>query len=165
MTHIFLRGVAIICGLVLASGIAAHRGYGQTYGIDFRNTLMPASGGMAGTSVAAPQDFISAINANPAALTQYRGTNFTLGGAFAEATVNLTQSAPAPALGVAPFSAKSSTPGAIVPATSTWAYCSSWAWGSPTNCSPTAGYFSPPTPSTSTGGARRSSRTSTGASG
>ena len=115
MTHIFLRAVAIICGLVLASGIAANRGYGQTYGIDFRNTLMPASGGMAGTSVAAPQDFISAINANPAALTQYHGTNFTLGGAFAEATVNLTQSAPAPALGVAPFSAKSSTPGAVVP--------------------------------------------------
>ncbi len=116
MTHIFLRAMAIICGLVLASGIAANRGYGQTYGIDFRNTLMPASGGMAGTSVAAPQDFISAINANPAALTQYRGTNFTLGGAFAEATVNLTQTAPVPALGVAPFSAKSSTPGAIVPA-------------------------------------------------
>ena len=116
MTHIFLRAVAIICGLVLASGIAANRSYSQTYGIDFRNTLMPASGGMAGTSVAAPQDFISAINANPAALTQYRGTNFTLGGAFAEATVNLTQTAPVPALGVAPFSAKSSTPGAIVPA-------------------------------------------------
>ena len=116
MTHIFLRAVAIICGLVLASGIGANRSYGQTYGIDFRNTLMPASGGMAGTSVAAPQDFISAINANPAALTQYRGTNFTLGGAFAEATVNLTQTAPVPALGVAPFSAKSSTPGAIVPA-------------------------------------------------
>jgi len=44
MTHIFLRAVAIICGLMLASGIAADRGYGQTYGIDFRNTLMPASG-------------------------------------------------------------------------------------------------------------------------
>lgn len=88
----------------------------QTYGIDFRNTLMPASGGMAGTSVAAPQDFISAINANPAGLTQYDGTHFTLGGAFAEATANLTQSAPLPLLGVTPFSAKSSTPGAIVPA-------------------------------------------------
>ncbi len=88
----------------------------QTYGIDFRNTLMPASGGMAGTSVAAPQDFLSAINANPAALTQYEGTHFTIGGAFAEATVNLEQKAPLPLLGVAPFSAKSSTPGAVVPA-------------------------------------------------
>ena len=116
MAQRFLRAVAVGCGLMLACGLTASRGFGQTYGIDFRNTLMPASGGMAGTSVAAPQDFISAINANPAALTQYRGTNFTLGGAFAEATVNLTQTAPVPALGVAPFSAKSSTPGAIVPA-------------------------------------------------
>jgi len=116
MTHIFLRAVAIICGLVLASGIGANRSYSQTYGIDFRNTLMPASGGMAGTSVAAPQDFLSAINANPAALTQYKGTHFTIGGAFAEATVDLEQTAAIPLLGVAPFSAKSSTPGAIVPA-------------------------------------------------
>ncbi|MEI6505728.1 MAG: outer membrane protein transport protein [Planctomycetota bacterium] len=88
----------------------------QTYGIDFRNTLMPASGGMAGTSVAAPQDFLSAINANPAALTQYKGTHFTLGGAFAEATVDLEQKTAVPLLGVAAFSAKSSTPGAVVPA-------------------------------------------------
>ena len=88
----------------------------QTYGIDFRNTLMPASGGMAGTSVAAPQDVLSAINANPAALTQYKGTHFTLGGAFAEATVDLEQKTAVPLLGVAAFSAKSSTPGAVVPA-------------------------------------------------
>jgi len=108
----------IVCGLVAAGlglrgGNAAHA---QSYGVDLRNTLMPASGGMAGTSVAAPQDFLSAINANPAALTQYKGTHFTLGGAFAEATIDLRQTAPAPLLGVAPFAAKSSTPGAIVPA-------------------------------------------------
>jgi len=102
--------------VALAAAAAGTTARAQTYGIDFRNTLMPASGGMAGTSVAAPQDFISAINANPAALTQYEGTHFTLGGAFAEATANLTQSAPLPLLGVDPFSAKSSTPGAIVPA-------------------------------------------------
>jgi long-chain fatty acid transport protein len=101
---------------VVAAGAAAASATAQTYGIDFRNTLMPASGGMAGTSVAAPQDFLSAINANPAALTQYEGTHFTIGGAFAEATVNLEQKAPLPLLGVAPFSAKSSTPGAVVPA-------------------------------------------------
>ncbi|MCE9629890.1 MAG: outer membrane protein transport protein [Planctomycetia bacterium] len=108
----------LACGL--AAVVAAVAGTGpavaQTYGIDFRNTLMPASGGMAGTSVAAPQDFLSAINANPAALTHYKGTHFTLGGAFAEATVNLEQKSAVPLLGVAPFSAKSSTPGAIVPA-------------------------------------------------
>jgi long-chain fatty acid transport protein len=103
---------------MVAAGFVAYGGTAtaQTYGIDFRNTLMPASGGMAGTSVAAPQDFLSAINGNPAALAQYKGTHFTLGGAFAEATVNLEQKAPVPLLGVAPFSAKSSTPGAVIPA-------------------------------------------------
>lgn len=107
-----LRGiVALVVGLASAGSAAA-----QTYGIDFRNTLMPASGGMAGTSVAAPQDFLSAINANPAALTQYKGTHFTIGGAFAEATIDLEQKAAVPLLGVGAFSAKSSTPGAIVPA-------------------------------------------------
>jgi long-chain fatty acid transport protein len=102
--------------LTLACMAAASVARAQTYGIDIRNTLMPASGGMAGTSVAAPQDFISAINANPAALTQYEGTHFTLGGAYAEATANLTQTAPLPLLGIDPFSAKSSTPGAVIPA-------------------------------------------------
>ena len=112
MTHLQRGWLAVVVGVVVGSTPAA----AQTYGIDFRNTLMPASGGMAGTSVAAPQDFLSAINANPAALTQYKGTHFTLGGAFAEATVDLEQKAAIPVLGVAPFSAKSSTPGAIVPA-------------------------------------------------
>ncbi len=106
------RGLAALVVVLASAGSAA----AQTYGIDFRNTLMPASGGMAGTSVAAPQDFLSAINANPAALTQYKGTHFTIGGAFAEATVDLEQKAAVPLLGVAAFSAKSSTPGAIVPA-------------------------------------------------
>jgi len=106
------RGIAALVVVLASAGSAA----AQTYGIDFRNTLMPASGGMAGTSVAAPQDFLSAINANPAALTQYKGTHFTIGGAFAEVTVDLEQKAAVPLLGVAAFSAKSSTPGAIVPA-------------------------------------------------
>ncbi len=116
MTH--WRPDRLVCGLamVIAAVVGTGPARAQTYGIDVRNTLMPASGGMAGTSVAAPQDFLSAINANPASLTQFKGTHFTLGGAFAEATVNLEQKAALPLLGVAPFSAKSSTPGAIVPA-------------------------------------------------
>jgi len=116
MTKTTIRRVLVGAVTIVAAGAAAASATAQTYGIDFRNTLMPASGGMAGTSVAAPQDFLSAINANPAALTQYEGTHFTIGGAFAEATVNLEQKAPLPLLGVAPFSAKSSTPGAVVPA-------------------------------------------------
>jgi long-chain fatty acid transport protein len=116
MTKTTIRRGLVGVVTVAAAGAAAASATAQTYGIDFRNTLMPASGGMAGTSVAAPQDFLSAINANPAALTQYEGTHFTIGGAFAEATVNLEQKASLPLLGVAPFSAKSSTPGAVVPA-------------------------------------------------
>ncbi len=116
MTHRQGLAIAVALTALATLGGGAGSATAQTYGIDFRNTLMPASGGMAGTSVAAPQDFLSAINGNPAALTQYKGTHFTIGGAFAEATVNLEQTAPVPLLGVAPFSAKSSTPGAIVPA-------------------------------------------------
>lgn len=116
MTTMTIRRMLLAAVAAALTAAGAASATAQTYGIDFRNTLMPASGGMAGTSVAAPQDFLSAINANPAALTQYKGTHFTIGGAFAEATVNLEQKAPLPLLGVAPFSAKSSTPGAVVPA-------------------------------------------------
>jgi long-chain fatty acid transport protein len=76
---------------------------------------MPASGGMGGTSVARPQDLLSAMNANPAALSQFRGTQFTLAGAFAGSTFDLNLTGPAPAVGVTPFSAKSQTPGAVIP--------------------------------------------------
>jgi long-chain fatty acid transport protein len=117
MTGRFMLGKRGWCGMACAALLmAAGPARGQSFGVDLRNTLMPASGGMAGTSVAAPQDFLSAINANPAALTQYEGTHFTIGGGFVEATANLTQTAPVRLLGVEPFSAKSSTPGAIVPA-------------------------------------------------
>jgi long-chain fatty acid transport protein len=101
--------------LVLTVCWAARSVSAQSFGVDFRNTLMPASGGMAGTSIAAPQDFLSGINANPATLTQYHGTQFTLGGAFAGSTFDLNQTGAAPAIGVTPFSAKSGTPGAGVP--------------------------------------------------
>jgi long-chain fatty acid transport protein len=76
---------------------------------------MPASGGMAGVSIAAPQDNLSAINGNPATLTQFGGTQFAFGAAWAEATYNIDQLAPLPAVGVDPYSAKSSTPGAACP--------------------------------------------------
>ena len=99
----------------LVGGLWARSAVAQSYGIDLRNTLMPASGGMAGTSVAAPQDMLSAINANPASLSQYRGTHFTFGGAFVEPTVRMTQTRALPALGVEPYSAVSTTPAAIAP--------------------------------------------------
>ncbi|MBI2478492.1 MAG: hypothetical protein HYV60_07590 [Planctomycetia bacterium] len=89
--------------------------YGQSFGVELHNTLMPASGGMGGVSIARPQDLTSAINANPAALTQFRGTQFTFGGGWAEPTFNLTQTDNIPAIGpplIEPFSAKSTAPGA-----------------------------------------------------
>ncbi|BBO34238.1 hypothetical protein PLANPX_3850 [Lacipirellula parvula] len=76
---------------------------------------MPASGAMGGTSVARPQDFISGINGNAATLTQYRGTNFTVGSAWAEATFDIDQTGNVPLPGVTPFAAKSQTPGTAVP--------------------------------------------------
>jgi long-chain fatty acid transport protein len=105
-----------LVALLLAVAVCAVQpAWAQSYGVELGNTLMPASGGMAGTSVARPQDLLSGINANPAALSQFRGTQFTLGGAFAGSTFNIEQSGAAPGIGVTPFSAKSSTPGTIIP--------------------------------------------------
>ena len=95
---------------VLCSGLAN----AQTFGVEANNTLMPASGGMAGTSIAQPQDLTSAINGNPATLTQFGGTQFLFGGVWAEPTFNMTQTSQLPVVGTAvvePFSAKSSAPG------------------------------------------------------
>ena len=56
----YRRLLPLLC-LVTSYWIAASPySFGQSYGVDLRNTLMPASGGMAGTSVAAPQDCVSA---------------------------------------------------------------------------------------------------------
>jgi long-chain fatty acid transport protein len=76
--------------------------------------MMPAAGGMAGASISQPQDLLSAINGNPATVTQFGGTQFSFGGGWAEATYNITQLDPLPLVGVDPYSAKSGTPGALV---------------------------------------------------
>src|SRR5436190_9815728 len=84
---------------------------GQSFGPELNNTLMPASGGMGGVSIARPQDLTSGINGNPASLTQFGGTQFLFGGAWAEPTFHLDQTAPLPLFNVDPFSAKSTAPG------------------------------------------------------
>jgi long-chain fatty acid transport protein len=109
----FLRGPArfILALAILASPSVAK---GQSFGVELNNTLMPASGGMAGVSIAQPQDLTSSLNGNPATLTQFRGTQFIFGGAWAEPTFNLTQTSNIPVVGPAllqPFSAKSTAPG------------------------------------------------------
>lgn len=97
--------------LLILVGCASHEAYAQTFGVELHNTLMPAAGGMGGTSIAMPQDLTSAINANPATLTQFRGTQFQFGGGWAEPTFNLSQDAPIPLLNVDPYAAKSTAPG------------------------------------------------------
>ena len=69
-------------GLVVIAYQANARAQG--YGTDTQNVLTPAAGGMAGVSLAEPQDVPAAIFGNPATLTQFHGTQFTLGGAWAE---------------------------------------------------------------------------------
>jgi long-chain fatty acid transport protein len=69
---------------------------------------------MAGTSLARPQDLQSAIHGNPATLTQYKGTQFSFGGAWTEATYNLGYDGSVPGLnllGLSEFQAKSGAPG------------------------------------------------------
>lgn len=106
-------GRKFVCLIALA-GLGAAWGAGevraQLFGVDAYNTLMPASGGMAGTSIAEPQDLTSAINGNPASLTQFDGTQFLFGITWAEPTFNLTQTEEITGI-VEPFSAKSSAPG------------------------------------------------------
>jgi long-chain fatty acid transport protein len=88
----------------------------QSFGVELHNTLMPAAGGMGGVSIARPQDLASSMNANPATLTQFKGTQFMFGGAWAEPTFNMTQTSNIPAIGpdplIEPYSGKSTAPGA-----------------------------------------------------
>ena len=107
-THAFVLACAFVGAAFPASSFA------QSFGIELHNTMMPASGGMAGASIALPQDLQSAINGNPATLSQFRGTQFSFGGGWAEGTFNITQETPLPLVGVDPYSAKSGTPGSLL---------------------------------------------------
>lgn len=102
--------VAMFVLVVLSGGVAR----AQTFGVELHNNLMPASGGMAGTSISRPQDLQSAINANPATLRQYQGAQFSFGSAWADAKYQVNQTAPLPGIGVTPFNATSAQPGALL---------------------------------------------------
>jgi long-chain fatty acid transport protein len=106
-----------LASMIVATVVIAlpdHHAHAQTYGIELHNTLMPASAGMAGASLAEPQDIQSAINGNPATLTQMQGTQFSFGGAWAEPTYNIEQTTNLPLAGVSPYSAKSQQPGSAL---------------------------------------------------
>jgi long-chain fatty acid transport protein len=70
---------------------ASQRSLGQGYGTDTQNVLTPAAGGMAGVSIALPQDVPAAVFGNPATLAQFHGTQYTMGGAWVEGYPTVTR--------------------------------------------------------------------------
>lgn len=104
--------ICLFClsAMMLASQVA----FGQSFGVELHNTLMPASGGMGGTSVADPQDLVSALNGNPATIGNFRGTQINFGGAWADPNYNVAHSDDTSLPGVGPFDAKSATPGSAL---------------------------------------------------
>ncbi len=106
-----MRPFKYALGLAILFAVSAHAGLarGQGYGTDLQNVMAPASGGMAGVSIARPQDVPSAIFGNPAALAQFQGTQFTLGGGWAEGYPTVTNNGVGN--GGVPFSATSRTEG------------------------------------------------------
>ena len=89
--------------------------FGQAYGVELHNTVMPASGAMGGTSVAQPQDLLSAINGNPASIGQFHGTQFSFGSAWVEPTVNIDHTSVGLLPGLGSYSGKSGFPGSALP--------------------------------------------------
>ena len=106
--------VAAIAALLVAGMGATNKSYGQAFGVALQNNLMPASGGMGGTSIARPQDIQSALGGNPATLSQKEGTQFSFSGAWAEPTINFENRETIAPANVEPFAPKSQRPGSIV---------------------------------------------------
>jgi long-chain fatty acid transport protein len=99
--------------LCVATLLHVSHTYGQGYGSDLQNVMAPASGGMAGVSTAQPQDVPSAIFGNPATLTQFEGTQFTIGGAWIEGYPTLSNDGSLN--GGTPFDVTSRTAGFVAP--------------------------------------------------
>ncbi len=79
MNHNCIKAITLGTVVALSGTSAVHAG---PYGYDLHNTLAPASAGMAGTSIARPQDNVSATFGNPATLSEFKGTEFTFGATF-----------------------------------------------------------------------------------
>jgi long-chain fatty acid transport protein len=111
-----MRYFAHVLGLAIVIAVVAHAGpaFGQGYGSDLQNIMAPASGGMAGASIARPQDVPSAIFGNPATLAQFEGTQFTLGGGWVEGYPTVTNDGSLNQVSPGtPFSATSRTQGGV----------------------------------------------------
>lgn len=103
--------IGIVAALVIVGAIAAEPVGAQPFGVEMQNNMLPIAGAMGGASIARPQELLAGLNANPAALTRFQGTQFEFGGGWAEASYDLTQTATLQVPGVTPFSAKSGAPG------------------------------------------------------
>jgi len=86
MNYNYIKTTTIATVVALSTVSTAHAG---PYGYDLHNVLAPVSGAMAGTSIARPQDTVSAVFGNPAGLTDYTGTQFTFGATFYMPEVDL----------------------------------------------------------------------------
>jgi long-chain fatty acid transport protein len=85
-----IRYLWIAVSLLFALVAHVRPAHAQGYGSDLQNVMGPASGGMAGASAARPQDVPSAVFGNPATLTQFHGTQFTIGGGWIEGYPTVT---------------------------------------------------------------------------
>lgn len=108
LTRRILAGAVVVAFLT----VFAPRSYGQGFGVELFNGMMPASGAMGGASVARPQDLPSTLMGNPATLTQKRGTQFSFSGGWVEPTINIDNQALIANIGA--YSAKSQRPGSVV---------------------------------------------------
>ncbi len=71
-----------------------------TYGTDVNNTALPATGGMAGASIARTVEGSAAVFGNPANLTQYtEGTTFQFGATILDAEINVVHDGLPPVTG------------------------------------------------------------------
>ncbi|MHB8899850.1 MAG: OmpP1/FadL family transporter [Thermoguttaceae bacterium] len=106
-TRIFV--VMAMLALLASGGQQAHA---QLFGVDVHNTINPASGAMGGASLARPQDVQSAVAGNPSTLSEFRGSQFSLGGVWSEPTFDVTHDGSVTGV---PFSGKSSAQGCLLP--------------------------------------------------
>jgi len=104
----FLAVTVLTCML----GFGAKEARAQCYGLDLHNTTHPASGGMAGVSLAKPQDVPSAIFGNPSTLAQFRGAQFTFGASWTEPDLFVSHDGSYTGI---PFSGKSTGQGCVLP--------------------------------------------------
>jgi long-chain fatty acid transport protein len=110
------KSLTVVVALVLCqlSLLAPKKSFGQAFGVELQASTLPASGGMGGTGIARPQDVQTPLALNPATLTQFKGTQFSFGGAWVEPTINFDNNANLPLAKISPFEAKSQRPGSIV---------------------------------------------------